>query len=153
MLLMFVYAVCFFLMIRRPPRSTRTDTLFPYTTLFRSSGRRPVLEGLGAGDDLDQLLGDGGLTRPVVGQRQLVDHLAGVAGRVVHRGHPRALLARRALHQRLIDLDRQVARQELATNRLLVRPELVDRVALADGGRRQIGRASCRARVWPYGTT
>src|SRR3546814_16871244 len=29
----------FFLMIRRPPRSTRTDTLFPYTTLFRSQGR------------------------------------------------------------------------------------------------------------------
>src|SRR3546814_8761842 len=28
--------VIFFLMIRRPPRSTRTDTLFPYTTLFRS---------------------------------------------------------------------------------------------------------------------
>src|SRR3546814_11219968 len=27
---------CFFLMIRRPPRSTRTYTLFPYTTLFRS---------------------------------------------------------------------------------------------------------------------
>src|SRR3546814_3329431 len=30
----------FFLMIRRPPRSTRTDTLFPYTTLFRSQVRR-----------------------------------------------------------------------------------------------------------------
>src|SRR3546814_15649770 len=29
-------ALIFFLMIRRPPRSTRTDTLFPYTTLFRS---------------------------------------------------------------------------------------------------------------------
>src|SRR3546814_10907863 len=28
----------FFSMIRRPPRSTRTDTLFPYTTLFRSDG-------------------------------------------------------------------------------------------------------------------
>src|SRR3546814_10677322 len=27
-------------MIRRPPRSTRTDTLFPYTTLFRSAGER-----------------------------------------------------------------------------------------------------------------
>src|SRR3546814_16361214 len=27
-------------MIRRPPRSTRTDTLFPYTTLFRSGGKR-----------------------------------------------------------------------------------------------------------------
>src|SRR3546814_15035496 len=30
----------FFLMIRRPPRSTRTDTLFPYTTLFRSRALR-----------------------------------------------------------------------------------------------------------------
>src|SRR3546814_5909646 len=29
--------VLFFLMTRRPPRSTRTDTLFPYTTLFRST--------------------------------------------------------------------------------------------------------------------
>src|SRR3546814_4034450 len=29
-----------FLMIRRPPRSTRTDTLFPYTTLFRSVARK-----------------------------------------------------------------------------------------------------------------
>src|SRR3546814_3935193 len=28
-------------MIRRPPRSTRTDTLFPYTTLFRSTGATP----------------------------------------------------------------------------------------------------------------
>src|SRR3546814_19761361 len=30
-------SVFFVLMIRRPPRSTRTDTLFPYTTLFRSA--------------------------------------------------------------------------------------------------------------------
>src|SRR3546814_8714634 len=36
-----LFCVFFFLMIRRPPRSTRTDTLFPYTTLFRS--RRPDL--------------------------------------------------------------------------------------------------------------
>src|SRR3546814_11406271 len=31
-------------MIRRPPRSTRTDTLFPYTTLFRSYGDRRGVE-------------------------------------------------------------------------------------------------------------
>src|SRR3546814_11580257 len=40
---------CFFLMIRRPPRSTRTDTLFPYTTLFRSRlarGRRGAVADL-----------------------------------------------------------------------------------------------------------
>src|SRR3546814_17791875 len=38
-LVMSIVMIClyfFFLMIRRPPRSTRTDTLFPYTTLFRS---------------------------------------------------------------------------------------------------------------------
>src|SRR3546814_19706560 len=33
----FELCFCFFLMIRRPPRSTRTDTRFPYTTLFRSA--------------------------------------------------------------------------------------------------------------------
>src|SRR3546814_7991450 len=38
-------------MIRRPPRSTRTDTLFPYTTLFRS--------GRGLADRPEQLGGDG----------------------------------------------------------------------------------------------
>src|SRR3546814_14335181 len=42
----YVYSF-FFLMIRRPPRSTRTDTLFPYTTLFRSpDGRRHTFAGL-----------------------------------------------------------------------------------------------------------
>src|SRR3546814_4800904 len=40
-MIVYLYISClifvfFFLMIRRPPRSTRTDTLFPYTTLFRS---------------------------------------------------------------------------------------------------------------------
>src|SRR3546814_15040555 len=35
------FVFLFFLMIRRPPRSTRTDTLFPYTTLFRSCSANP----------------------------------------------------------------------------------------------------------------
>src|SRR3546814_10510055 len=46
----------FFLMIRRPPRSTRTDTLFPYTTLFRSiaeSGASP--DGLVGADGLVEI--------------------------------------------------------------------------------------------------
>src|SRR3546814_15327112 len=34
----------FFLMIRRPPRSTRTDTLFPYTTLFRSDALKILID-------------------------------------------------------------------------------------------------------------
>src|SRR3546814_3236219 len=36
--MLYLCCIFFFLMIRRPPRSTRTDTLFPYTTLFRSIG-------------------------------------------------------------------------------------------------------------------
>src|SRR3546814_15750805 len=38
--------ICF-LMIRPPPRSTRTDPLFPYTTLFRSRRRRALPRGPG----------------------------------------------------------------------------------------------------------
>src|SRR3546814_10171160 len=43
----------FLLMIRRPPRSTRTDTLFPYTTLFRSGRcRRRPARGVAGGGQL-----------------------------------------------------------------------------------------------------
>src|SRR3546814_15020963 len=42
MLVVIFLFLFFFLMIRRPPRSTRTDTLFPYTTLFRSKLRSDV---------------------------------------------------------------------------------------------------------------
>src|SRR3546814_9462005 len=53
----------FFLMIRRPPRSTRTDTLFPYTTLFRSEYRLDVqAAAAGAGQaHRDPAKGRGGL--------------------------------------------------------------------------------------------
>src|SRR3546814_20869518 len=51
MVMMYAYIWCasrsfvfFFLMIRRPPRSTRTDTLCPYTTLFRSDDFRYLRE-------------------------------------------------------------------------------------------------------------
>src|SRR3546814_15255898 len=45
---MFVYV----LMIRRPPRSTRTDTLFPYTTLFRSLTMPTLLASAPTLDDI-----------------------------------------------------------------------------------------------------
>src|SRR3546814_1424341 len=44
-------ALIFFLVIRRPPRSTRTDTLFPYTTLFRSDHHLGGAPGGAAGLD------------------------------------------------------------------------------------------------------
>src|SRR3546814_18162768 len=47
-------------MIRRPPRSTRTDTLFPYTTLFRSAARKnhEAFCNIGSLDDLDSPFAD-----------------------------------------------------------------------------------------------
>src|SRR3546814_5952781 len=49
------YCFFFFLMIRRPPRSTRTDTLFPYTTLFRSI--RDIFRGRRRFDQIQKSLG------------------------------------------------------------------------------------------------
>src|SRR3546814_5141496 len=40
-------------MIRRPPRSTRTDTLFPYTTLFRSIGSGGAIGGIERGEEAE----------------------------------------------------------------------------------------------------
>src|SRR3546814_5162075 len=61
--------VFFFLMIRRPPRSTRTDTLFPYTTLFRS-GRDFLLAQfkarLPAGTELSWSRAEGPARGPLV---------------------------------------------------------------------------------------
>src|SRR3546814_10139633 len=82
-----VFVVCiFFSMIRRPPRSTRTDTLFPYTTLFRSFRvgvrlvqveLRPLLVGPG-------ILAAGGLVAGADGgllsSRRLGGRLGGAAG-------------------------------------------------------------------------
>src|SRR3546814_8194005 len=45
-------------MLRRPPRSTRTDTLFPYTTLFRSASS--VALGSGGAGGTHNVGGDGG---------------------------------------------------------------------------------------------
>src|SRR3546814_3983385 len=59
-------------MIRRPPRSTRTDTLFPYTTLFRSPGRLHALGVIGAH------LGAGILQRLDDRDRGRIAHVVGV---------------------------------------------------------------------------
>src|SRR3546814_6667471 len=53
-------------MIRRPPRSTRTDTLFPYTTLFRSPSGHPWWEFLFEPGRAWDEPGDGGDTRAAI---------------------------------------------------------------------------------------
>src|SRR3546814_14213877 len=115
-------------MIRRPPRSTRTDTLFPYTTLFRSAlGRNTARVGAdhrpGPGDvAADILFGHqkiNGVDPAVVLDDEVDDRVlwAGAA-------HPGDL------------------RQRLAGKRL--------QLVVLEAGQQEIGRASCRERVCQY---
>src|SRR3546814_19473608 len=55
-------------MIRRPPRSTRTDTLFPYTTLFRSRPRGAPQDDIGPDMRVNLVIGEG---RPPLIARRL----------------------------------------------------------------------------------
>src|SRR3546814_11685023 len=77
-------SVCFFLMILRPPRSTRTDTLFPYTSLFRSRLLRlaeAVLPGQRAPrESLDQGIGTLACQRE---ENQRADDDGGTAGHLL----------------------------------------------------------------------
>src|SRR3546814_11125737 len=78
-------------MIRRPPRSTRTDTLFPYTTLFRSEARDRDAGLVGGLDDhralgrgqFDAVDKDGDLVRRQVGVDGLGAHAATAFGTTV----------------------------------------------------------------------
>src|SRR3546814_8378268 len=121
-------------MIRRPPRSTRTDTLFPYTTLFRSNLRieAPALPPRRGVEREDDILGRADIKavadfqrrifRAIGAMRRLRRHVAGV-------DQPRALqladIGRRDLGERRIApravpaaIGRPVARSEEHTSEL-----------------------------------
>src|SRR3546814_13640962 len=77
-----VFFLLFFLMIRRPPRSTRTDTLFPYTTLFRSE--------LTGHDIFSSLLALGHGRETIQGLAPALLHAGeGIRGEVPHLRHAR----------------------------------------------------------------
>src|SRR3546814_17997330 len=107
-------------MIRRPPRSTRTDTLFPYTTLVRS-----------AGDDAAARRVDGKRVEPLADR----DTRADGAGRRVEQ-KDRGLVADAGAEQ-LVRLRQIFHLRHIAA-------DLPARFFL------QIGRASCRERVCQY---
>src|SRR3546814_14072382 len=114
--------VFFFLMIRRPPRSTRTDTLFPYTSLFRSAVELGLrrLELVAEAGHLGQQ------RRGILALRLgLADRLAARVAQVLQllRTHLDALARRfQPLHRRGVEFEPA----------------------------REIGRASCRERVCQY---
>src|SRR3546814_18868294 len=124
-------------MIRRPPRSTRTDTLFPYTTLFRSKGGN-AREAAELGKAL-HLVRDAGF-----------DMMAGDRLVIKRRGE---LVARLRLHVGEVDVEdarRRPVLRRVAVMRLggrLLAPRL-DR-----SEERSVGKgcvSSCRSRGSPY---
>src|SRR3546814_14473668 len=78
--------VCYFLMIRRPPRSTRTDTLFPYTTLFRSLGFGPAR----GAEMLSLMLGCGIISRLASGW--ILDRIGGLSRSEEHTSELQSLM-------------------------------------------------------------
>src|SRR6202140_2042964 len=117
--------------------SNCTSTTAPMTWVMRptllaimsssqiGSQRQCSLQSFGAGDDLDQFLGDHRLAGAVVSERLLADHLAGVAGGVVHRRHLRAVERRRILDERAEIQPCEIARKELFEDILVVGLELL----------------------------
>src|SRR3546814_10867220 len=109
MLLQFCF-FSFLLMIRRPPRSTRTDTLFPYTTLFRSCR-------LCAADQPRRA--DGG-DQP---EHIVLRRRCGIGSDRPHAGSPRIALRglgthRRGRHRRCVDRVKRYSRSEEHTSEL-----------------------------------
>src|SRR3546814_2133851 len=155
--------VIFVLMIRRPPRSTRTDTLFPYTTLFRSlenpyypplsSGRRPRLTKTLSRSLWQMLYGQ----RPsdlTVTQASIT--WAAISIRMIRPLKPSAYWLQRPAANNKTYWGRQSATlwrsmmRELNSGPDKPHPRSHAGTASAMDYVREIGRASCRERVCQY---
>src|SRR3546814_14958454 len=127
----------FFLMIRLPPRSTRTDTLFPYPTLFRS-GRQCVRGRLAAPEhELEH-----GIIALAAVYRCLDDSL-----RMIERELPLALVILAFQHRSVAEKDQPVRRPHLE----MAKPELFVDEPRTQG--RRVGKvcvSTCRSRWWRY---
>src|SRR3546814_16453260 len=117
-------------MIRRPPRSTRTDTLFPYTTLFRSA--------VGGDHDIPRL-------QPTLRGGEAV--VLAVARDGGHRALPdhRRSRGEHALQEPLVEASGIEAGMPLVDEPAMI--GVGAQLAALPGA--QIGRASCRERVCP----
>src|SRR3546814_20944342 len=118
-------------MIRRHPRSTRTDTLFPYTTLFRSEVKSLAMQTAKATKDIsEQITGIQSATGDAVGAIRTIADTIG------------------EIHEIATTIASSVEEQEAATR------EISRNAQEAAQGTQEvsakIGRASCRERVCQY---
>src|SRR3546814_11849379 len=127
-------------MIRRPPRSTRTDTLFPYTTLFRSAdleGGLAFQRAGNGGDAVQQLLVQQEILAQRLARLQSMggDHLS------QRRERPTGIGSHGPQQP-------GVSRARAASAAILIAAIIAPGLALSVPAK--IGRASCRERVCPY---
>src|SRR3546814_14813850 len=125
-------------MIRRPPRSTRTDTLFPYTTLFRSRLNVPVSDTARFYVSGLALTRDGYVTRLVDGQKK--GNQNNYTGRFVGEWDATPSV------NFLLSADYTRTREEAVATSL----RQVNENAVFPVFNNKIGRASCRDRVCQY---
>src|SRR3546814_12850120 len=126
-------------MIRRPPGSTRTDTLFPYTTVFRSPVRSGARRRVGRRGGRRNAIGGRQAPHLIPGTRSGADRSAAKIVRC--RLDPEPFLER-GVANRLLQL---LERPHLALPYTLTRNPVMP-AQLLQGGR-EMGRASCRERV------
>src|SRR3546814_19326495 len=120
-------------MIRRPPRSTRTDTLFPYTTLFRSFEERQRL--LAIEPQLDRIEAQHPVDREMLADRAQ-------EGDVFERVEPLGIVEHHRIRW-------PVAEGQEPFEDALDRGDIGLAAVLRE--QLEIGRASCRERVCQYG--
>src|SRR3546814_14145599 len=123
-------------MIRRPPRSTRTDTLFPYTTLFRSVQKAEQIEQrrLAAARGTDD-------------RREASPFDDEV--RVLHKKHRR--LSRQGAAEVAGLQQAHTAPRNMSTGSTREVLRAGSQAATAPAVSEEIGRAACREREWQYG--
>src|SRR3546814_14132061 len=127
-------------MIRRPPRSTRTDTLFPYTTLFRSGRVQSVAEATD-----DEAADVAGVAESDLSLGRVDVDVDLLAGKIDEQGDDRMPVA----GEQVLIGGADSAEQQAVLHRAAVdEPLLMVGDAAVEG---EIGRASCRDRVGPSG--
>src|SRR3546814_13217497 len=134
-------------MIRRPPRSTRTDTLFPYTTLFRFIIPRPIDPDIASSQAVAQRGQNGGLIQAPVDRSTLPDQLPPSPAAERHGGVVWNLAAVAPV---------EIAEQVHRLDQRLAARGCLEREGIEEGRREpppggvfpggQIGRAACRER-------
>src|SRR3546814_13373095 len=121
-------------MIRRPPRSTRTDTLFPYTTLFRSLLRMEENRqspGLGPLAVTGATGGVGSLAIDIFSRAGYAVHA--ISGKPEHADHLKALGAAEVLGREAL-----APRQPMESTRIGCGPDNVDRTNVAEAKREDV---------------